>query len=126
MSTTPRLWLPWPTRLALCAALVGLTCALPACRSSKAEKKDATSQKTRTIRHGDDGALDQDGPTPEELADSPCGNADWASLPEGMDPAKQDAPADTSPQNPDQAPDLEEASSSEGEAEGDSADAEAD
>ena len=107
MSMMSRIWRPSGASITLYAVILGLACALPACRSSKSQKKDPKSQKTHTIRHGDDGALDQDGPTAEELADSPCGNADWARLPEGMDPAKQDSPADTSPQNPDQAPDLE-------------------
>ena len=37
-----------------------------------------------------------EGPSPEELANSPCGNPDWASLPPGMDAEKVEKKEDAS------------------------------
>lgn len=48
-------------------------------------------QKVKDKPMGD--PADLDGPTAEELAQSPCGNPDWSKLPPGSDePASEEAP----------------------------------
>lgn len=100
--------------LALSVASFGVGCA------SKQKTSDREAQK---VAEADDARGDQKDrdtvptPTGDELADSPCGNPDWARLPpehrEDGDPSSQKTPADSEadaesdngPKAPDSEPD---------------------
>jgi hypothetical protein len=60
----------------LAALLASLSLGASGCSSSP-ERADRPPVET-------DDPLDMDAPTPEQLADSPCGNPDWSKLPSGM------------------------------------------
>jgi hypothetical protein len=62
--------------LILRTLLLAGTLALAAC-SSAPERADKPPVET-------DDPLDMDAPSPEQLADSPCGNPDWSKLPPNM------------------------------------------
>lgn len=74
-------------RIALLAtfafASVGLT---TGCRNKKDDKQ--VKEKTIKSKTKKKDPIEMDGPSPEELAKSPCGNPDWAKLPPGMDAEK--------------------------------------
>lgn len=78
-------------KLLAIAVLLALMFAAPACKSNKG-KKDAPEDTIKGAQRGGDGEdpVDMDAPSEEELADSPCGNPDWAKLPNGMDPEEAD------------------------------------
>jgi hypothetical protein len=78
---------------ALCALAI---CILAAC-AGEPEKKDRQLRKAATAKP----AAEVEEPSAEELANSPCGNPDWAQLPAGAEqkahdqqPDQQDEPDD--------------------------------
>lgn len=72
---------------AAASLLLGLTLALSACAGEPEQKEGKTIRKATQAQPK--GEVEK--PSPEELANQPCGNPDWAQLPEG---AEDKAPAE--------------------------------
>ena len=85
-------------RILVLFALFGLIAGVgTGCRNKKKDDRQVTEKRTKTKKKTD--PIEMDGPSPEELANSPCGNPDWAKLPPGMDASKtkkKEKAADTS------------------------------
>jgi len=83
-----------PSKIAalICAGALGL--GLAACSSAPDAKADAAKSQNRIAT-----PYQVQKPSAEELANSPCGNPDWAQLPEGAEKKAQPdaAPADAAP-----------------------------
>lgn len=64
-----------------------------ACSGSKQKKADKTAaEQQRSAAKAQDAKEQVEEPSAEELAKSPCGNPQWAKLPEGAEEQEEGAP----------------------------------
>lgn len=72
--------------------VLALILAGTACSGSKQKKADKTAaEQQRSAAKAQDAKEQVEEPSAEELAKSPCGNPQWAKLPEGTEEQEEDA-----------------------------------
>lgn len=82
-------------RLLILLAMASLAISVgTGCRNKKKDDQQVTEKRTKSKKKTD--PIEMEGPSPEELANSPCGNPDWAGLPPGMDAEKVEKKEDAS------------------------------